>query len=103
MTIHKKMPLFSLNGTNIAATSMTLSTIDCDEPCNPTVTVIWTNTGKREKFRPAITVNGNKIELGTEITLDKNHSTMPVEFNLTNLMEGTYEICPYPNATEEHD
>lgn len=102
MTTYKEMPMFTLNGTGIKVTSMTLSTTDCDEPCNPTVTVIWANTGKRETFRPAIIINGNKIELGTEITLNKNESTSPLIFHLTNLMEGTYIICPYPNATEEH-
>ena len=102
MTVHKEIPTFILNGTKIVATSMTLSTIDCDEPCNPTVTVIWKNTGNTTKFKPAITVNGNKIEKSTEITLSRNQFTSPIIFNLTNLMEGIYKICPYPNATEEH-
>lgn len=102
MTSHKEMSIPTLDSTGIVATSMTLSTTDCDEPCSPTVTVIWTNTGNKQKFRPAITVNGNKIESGTEITLDKNRSTSPIIFNLTNLMEGTYKICPYQSSTEEH-
>lgn len=97
MKDHEETSMFTLNVKKIVATNMTLSTYDCDEPCNPTVTVIWTNTGSRQKFRPEITVNGNKIEFGKEITLNKNQSTSPITFNLINLMEGTYEICPYPN------
>lgn len=80
----------------IKAASMTLSTIDCDEPCSPTVTVIWINTGDKAKFRPAIKVNDHKTELG-EITVNKNQYTSPIVFNLTNLMAGTYNICPDPN------
>ena len=81
----------------ITATNMTLSTTDCDEPCNTIVTVTWINTGNSTvKFNPAITVNGNKIMLRTEIMLHKNDTTTQT-FNLTNLMEGTYNVCPYPN------
>lgn len=82
---------------HITATNMTIDPIDCDEPCSSTVSVTWTNTGKKEEdFRPAIKVNGTKIELEIEITLNKNQSTTQI-FNLTDLMEGTYTICPYPN------
>lgn len=97
MTKNKDALISVLVGTGITASSMTLSTNDCDEPCDVTITVIWTNTGKRETFRPAITVNGNNIELGTQITLNKGASTQPIIFNLVNLTENTYEVCPNPN------
>jgi hypothetical protein len=97
MTTIKDLLFYIANGTKIVATSMTLNTTDCDELCDPTITVIWQNTGKRNTFRPAIKVNGNKIEKGIEVTLNKNEYTSPITFNLTNLVEGTYEICPDPN------
>lgn len=82
---------------HITATNMTINPTDCDEPCNPVVTITWKNISeKRENFRPAIKVNGTKIELGMEITLNKNQTTTKT-FSLTNLIEGTYTICPYPN------
>ncbi len=81
---------------HIIATNIIINPTDCDEPCNSVVTVTWKNTGKKQKFMPAIKVNGTKIELGTEITLNKNQTTTKT-FNLTNIMEGTYTICPYPN------
>lgn len=82
---------------NITATDMIIDPIDCDEPCNVTIIVTWANRGnKREKFKPAIKVNDTKIELGIEIALNKNQITTQT-FNLTNLMEGTYTVCPYPN------
>ena len=91
------MEISTLNGAKIVATDIVLSTVDCDEPCNVTVTVKWKNIGNSPaKFRPAITVNGVKSELGTEITLAKNQITTQI-FHLTNLMEGTYTICPFPN------
>lgn len=82
---------------SITATNMVITPIDCDERCNATVTVTWTNTGKEKtKFMPTIKINGTKMELGRYITLRENQTTTQT-FNLTNLMEGTYEICPYPN------
>lgn len=97
MTEIKEIMLPTLNGEKIAAMDMIINPTDCDEPCNATVTVTWKNTGSGiAKFNPAITVNENKIKLGTEITLHKNETTTQT-FNLTNLMEGTYSICPYPN------
>lgn len=108
MVMSKKTPIFMpddhmsiMNGDDddehIIATNMIINPTDCDEPCNSIVTVTWKNIDKwREKFRPAIKVNGTKIELGIEITLNKNDVTTQT-FNLTNLMEGTYTICPYPN------
>lgn len=84
------------NGEPITATNMTISPTDCDEPCNAIVTVTWMNSGQGSgKFKPAIKVNGIKNEL-EEITLRRNQ-TITKTFNLTNLMEGTYTICPFPN------
>lgn len=96
MTIAQVITINGDSNHNITATDMIINPIECDEPCNATVTVTWTNTGPRETFRPAIKVNGTKIELGIEITLNKNHETTQT-FNLTNLMEGIYTICPDPN------
>lgn len=81
---------------SIIATSIIIDPTDCDEPCSPIVTVTWKNMGKRQKFNPAIKVNGTKIELDTEITLKKDQTTTQT-FSLTDIMEGTYTICPYPN------
>ena len=107
MAMSKTTPIFMpddhisiMNGDDdegrITATSIIINPTDCDEPCNATVTIIWKNMGKRQKFRPAIEVNGTKIELDIEITLNKNQTTTKA-FSLTNIMEGTYTICPYPN------
>ena len=81
---------------HIIATNIIINPTDCDEPCDSIVTVTWKNIGKRQKFRPAIKVNGTIIELDIEIILNKNQTTTQT-FNLTNIMEGTYIICPYPN------
>src|SRR3990167_9765187 len=86
----------TVNGEHITATNMTINPTDCDEPCSATVTVTWKNSGQGSgKFKPAIKVNGIKNEL-EEITLKRNQ-TITKTFNLINLMEGTYTICPYPN------
>ena len=90
------IPISILNGVKIAAISLVLSTTDCDEPCNVTVTVIWKNTGSSGSFKPAITVNGIKTEKTYYVTLGKNQITTQT-FNLTNLTEGIYVVCPYPN------
>ena len=84
------------NVEHIIAIDMTIDPTDCDEPCNAIVTVTWKNSGQGSgKFKPAIKVNGIKNEL-EEITLRRNQ-TITKTFNLINLMEGTYTICPYPN------
>ncbi len=94
--------LIMLNGDDddddhITATNMIIDPIDCYEPCNVTIAVTWTNTSEeRKRFRPAIDVNGIRIELGIEISL-KSHRTTTQTFNLTDLMEGVYTVCPYPN------
>lgn len=85
----------TLNG-DIAATDMTVDPTYCSEPCNVTVTVTWQNiSNKTQTFRPTILINGTRIRK-EEITLAKNETTTQT-FNLTDLIEGTYEICPHPN------
>jgi|SRR3990167_9688407 len=94
------LPIFNLNGAKVTAIYMNINPMDCDEPCDATVTVTWKNIGNSPtKFRPAITINGIKRYLGIEITLNKNQTTTQT-FNLSSLMEGTYIICPYPNNSE---
>jgi hypothetical protein len=81
---------------NIIATNMTVDPTDCDELCDVTVTVTWQNTGGRTAtITPAIVVNTTRTE-GTPITLIKNQ-TVTITFNVTDLTEGTYTICPDPN------
>lgn len=81
---------------NIVATNMVLSTIDCDEPCNATVTITWTNIGSRQgTVVPGVVVNG-ATTLGTSITLNKDE-TATQTFALNGLTEADYDICPYPN------
>lgn len=76
---------------------MTIDPTDCDEHCNSTIIVTWkNNSAKKRKFKPAIFVNDIKIELDIEVSLSKNQTTTQI-FNLNNLIEGIYRICPYPN------
>lgn len=81
---------------NIVAMDMIMSTHDCDEPCNATVTITWKNIGGRTgTITPGIVINGETTS-GTEITLAKNE-TATQTFELTGLLEDDYDICPYPN------
>ena len=94
--MHTIDKIISINSIDITAIGMTISATDCDEPCNATITVTWQNTYHApKKFRPGITVNGVLTRL-SEIRLDTNEIVTKT-FNLTNLMEGTYNICPNPN------
>ena len=82
---------------HITATNITYSTTDCDEPCNVTVTITWTNTGGRtQTITPGIIVDGVRTA-GTPITLAKNETATPQIFTVTGLMEGDHTICPDPN------
>ncbi len=88
--------IITANGAHVTAIDMIIDPTDCDEPCDATVTVTWKNIGNGPgKFRPGIKVNGDRIRLD-EITLAKNQTTTKI-FNLTDIMEGTYTICPDPN------
>lgn len=81
---------------NITATDISYSTTDCDEPCNATVTITWTNTGGRTAtITPAIIVDGIRTE-GALITLAKNESATQM-FNVIGLIEGDHSVCPDPN------
>ena len=95
-----KTAIKTVNGdgeSNITAIDMVIDPIDCDTPCNATIIITWQNIGKKpEKFKPAIKVNDTKTGEKPELTLAKNQTTTQT-FNLTNLMEGIYTICPYPN------
>lgn len=107
-TIYKlsKLPTYiettikTVNGDDkghITAINMVIDPIDCDEPCNAIITVTWKNIGeKSEKFKPVIIVNGTKTGEKPEMPLARNQTTTQT-FNLNNLTEGTYIICPYPN------
>ncbi len=84
------------NGAHITAIGMTIIPNDCDEHCNSTITVTWKNMGNGPgKFRPGIRINDDRIRYEL-ITLAKNQTTTQI-FNLTDLMEGIYTICPDPN------
>lgn len=92
--------IITMNGEGITATKMDIYPLDCDEECDITVTVTWENKGNRRKgFIPTIIVNEQKISPGTEIYLNKNETVIRT-FNLTDLREGTYNICPVPNKPE---
>lgn len=82
---------------HITATDMIMSTADCDEPCTPTVTITWTNTGGRAAptITPAIIVNSERTD-GVPITLAPGASSTQT-FTLNGLMENVYTICPDPN------
>jgi len=83
---------------NITATNMVITPASpCDEPCDATVTITWTNTGgKAGTFEPAIIVNGVRTGIGSNINLAKN-GTHVEAFSLTGLTEADYNICPDPN------
>lgn len=82
---------------NITAIDMTIDPTDCDEPCDAIVTITWQNIGGRPiTFEPAIIVNDTRTGLGEEITLSRDETTSQT-FNLTDLLEDVYTICPDPN------
>lgn len=82
--------------TRITATDMTINPTDCDELCDVTITITWTNTGSRPgTVTPGVVIDGVKTE-GTPITLTKNQ-TATQTFNVTGLLEGDHSVCPDPN------
>lgn len=87
--------IIAMNG-DIVAVSMTVIPTNCYEPCNVTVMVTWQNVSNRSvDFWPTIVVNKKtRIELD-RTTLPENESTIQT-FNITDLVEGTYTICPHP-------
>ena len=85
-----------LKPAHITATNMTIDHIDCDEPCDSTITITWTNTGSRTAtIIPGIVVNGTRTA-GTSMTLAKDQTSIQT-FHVTGLTEGTYTVCPDPN------
>lgn len=75
---------------------MIIDPTDCEEPCNATVTITWTNIGGRtETITPAIIVDGVTTPAAAPITLAKN-GTATVVFNIAGLLEGDHTICPDP-------
>lgn len=82
---------------NITATDLVLNTYDCDEPCTVNITITWQNIGGRNgSFEPAYIFNGIRKGLGSNVNLVPNQTYQNV-FTESNLIEGTYNICPDPN------
>lgn len=82
---------------NITATGMTIDPTDCDEPCNSTVSITWTNNGGRaQTITPAIIVDGIRTPATAPITLAPGN-TATVAFSVTGLTEGNHSVCPDPN------
>ena len=96
MTIACGTILVSAPPAVITATNMVLSKTTCVEPCDATATITWKNNGGRGVFEPAITVNGVRTGLGTNITVNAGATHTEI-FTLTGLMENTYTLCPDPN------
>ncbi len=81
---------------HITATDMIIDPTECDELCDATVSITWTNTGGRtETITPGITVDG-ETTAAAPITLHRNE-TATVVFHLTGLLEGDHSVCPVPN------
>ncbi len=81
---------------DITATNMVLSKTTCVEPCSATATITWINNGGQGSFEPAITVNGTRTGLGSNINLTHNETHTEI-FSLTNLVANAYTVCPDPN------
>lgn len=82
---------------NITATNITLTQSECVEPCDTNVTITWENIGGVPgSFEPAVVVNGARTGLGSSINLSPTETHVEV-FSLTELIAGTYTICPDPN------
>ena len=83
--------------TNITATNQIIDPPSpCAEPCNATVTITWTNTGKSGTFEPAIVVDSVRTGSGKTIIVPRDGTYTEV-FNLAALAEADYNICPDPN------
>jgi len=82
---------------HITATNMVIDPTDCDELCDSTVTITWTNTGSRtQTITPGIVVDGVTTPATAPITLAKDESATVI-FNITGLTEGEHSVCPDPN------
>ena len=81
----------------ITATNIDTNMSQCLEPCTIIVTVAWINNGNAiGMFEPAIIINDTRTGSGTNISLDIG-STYTGIFTISDLMKGTYTICPDPN------
>ncbi len=97
MTIACQIYTVQPPATHITATSMVITPgSPCAEPCDATVTITWTNTGRSGTFEPAIIVDSVRTGSGKTITVPRNGTYNEV-FNLTALAEADYNICPDPN------
>ena len=82
---------------HITATNMTIDPTECDELCDSTITITWTNTGGRTAtITPGVIVDGVTMPAASPITLAKNQ-TATVIFLVTGLLEGDHSVCPVPN------
>lgn len=81
----------------IEATNMDVTPLDCDMPCILIITITWTNTGGRPgSFDPAIKIDGTVIPIGSSTPLNPGENII-ITYELSDLSEGTHEICPDPN------
>ncbi len=81
---------------HITALNMTIEPTECDELCDSTVTITWTNTGGRtETITPGIVVDGVRTA-GTPITLARDETATQI-FQVSGLLEGVHTVCPDPN------
>lgn len=70
---------------------------ECQEPCSVSVKFTWKNTGGvGGRFEPAIVVNGTRTGSGTQQNISPGQEYTEI-FDLIDLINGTYTICPDPN------
>lgn len=82
---------------HITATDMIIAPTDCDESCDSTITITWTNIGGRTvTIIPGVIIDTVRTPATAPITLAKN-DTATVVFHITGLMEGNHSVCPDPN------
>lgn len=82
---------------HITATDMVIDPTDCDELCDSTITITWTNTGGRtQTITPGIVIDEVMTPATAPITLAKHESAIVI-FHVTGLTEGDHSVCPYPN------
>jgi len=88
---------------NITAIDMIITKKSCTEPCNCVepcdvdISITWKNTGGVPgTFEPAIKINTVRTGSGSNKNLGVNE-TYTETFNVINLIEGNYNICPDPN------
>lgn len=81
----------------IEATNMNVTPLECDISCTFTLSITWTNTGGRSgSFEPAIKIDNVRISIGALTPLDTGQG-ITITYEISDLSEGTHEICPDPN------